>query len=89
MGHVVVDGIRLPIDSMALHGGKLVLTCAVRGPLPARQGGAVTVFGDDGGGVAQGYSNVSWAEVGPSQVLSCEITMGFESCHGDAETVMK
>lgn len=81
----MVDGHRLGISSITLRGGKIVLTCTAKGPLPACDGGAITVFGEDGAGVCQGYSVFAWSEISPYEMLSFNVAVGFESCHGDAE----
>jgi hypothetical protein len=85
-GHVVVSGARIPVTEITLRGGSLHLECTARGPLPASDGTcAVTVFGEDGTGVGQGYCDVTWEEVGACDTLALSIAMTFERCYGDAE----
>jgi hypothetical protein len=86
----MASGTRIPVTEVALRGGKIVLTCTAAGPIPASDGvGAVTVFGEDGTGVGQGYCNLTWSEVRPCDTLALSVTMGFESCYGDVEAVTR
>lgn len=84
-GYVVVNGRCFPVTEMRLAGGKMCLTCAVQGPVPTFEGGAVTVFGADGIGVCQGDSLVTWPDVRPEDTLVVHISMAWDSCYGDAE----
>lgn len=82
----MASGARLPVTEVALRGGKVSLECTARGPIPASDGpGAVTVFGEDGIGVGQGYCDLTWREVGPDDTLYLSVTLNFERCYGDAE----
>lgn len=55
IGHLVVDGRIWPLACVELVEGQLRLTTVpIPGPLPDISPGAVTIFGRDGQGIAQG-----------------------------------
>lgn len=86
LGRAVIDGISVPVTSVSLHGGKLILQCTLAGPVRASAGGAVTIFGDDDAGICQGYSDeVSWPEVKEGETLMVSVRMQVANCYGDAE----
>jgi hypothetical protein len=53
----------------------------------AVDGGAVTIFGEDGTGICQGYSSVRWEKIHSWKTLIVEISMQMDTCFGDAEEV--
>jgi hypothetical protein len=82
----MASGVRVPIVAIRLLGGKMHLTCMAAGPLPASsEACAVTVFGEDGAGVCQGYCGVTWREAGPLDTLTLRIALDMARCYGDAE----
>lgn len=61
-GHIVCEGITVPIKKVEIWGGEIRITASRWGPVPAAKGGPVTIFGSDGLGLCQG-SFLSWPEV--------------------------
>jgi hypothetical protein len=86
IGHAVVEGIRLPILEIRLRDGGMDLRCHLEGPVSAVEGGAVTVFGEDGTGICQGRCDgARWQAVGPGETLTVRLEMKITWCYGDAE----
>jgi hypothetical protein len=86
-GEALIEGIRIPITGIVLRKGQMVFRCAKRGPVAAVDGGAVTIFGEDGTGICQGYSSVRWEKIHSWKTLIVEISMQMDTCFGDAEEV--
>jgi hypothetical protein len=85
-GHVVIDGRRLPVTGIRMASGKINVTCAVGGPVPAFEGVAsVTVFGEDDRGLFQGQCLLSWPQANPQDMLTVQLWVGWDRCYGDAE----
>lgn len=86
IGHAVIEGIRVPVTRVSLRDGGLILWCTLTGPLPPVDGGTVTIFGEDGAGICQGYcKDVRWKDVRTGDVLHVKISMQVGYCYGDAE----
>lgn len=86
-GYLMVDGLRIPVVAVSLVGGNAVFRGQAHGPLAASAPGAraLTLFGSDGVGICQGYTNASWRELGSLDVLDLQLGMGMTTCYGDAE----
>jgi hypothetical protein len=86
MGHALIEGISVPVTEVSLRGGGIVFKCVLTGPVAAVEGGAVTIFGEDGTGICQGYcGDVSWIAVAPGETLMVKVEMKMDRCYGDAE----
>jgi len=85
-GYVAAGGIRIPVTEISLRESRLTLRCALAGPAQEFSGGAVTIFGEDGSGICQGYcDDLRWREVAEGEALEVTINMQMERCLGDAE----
>lgn len=82
----MIEGTRLPVAEVSLRGGQVVFQCMLQGPVTAVDGGAVTIFGEDGLGICQGYcEEVRWKDVALGEVLMVYVAMRMDSCYGSAE----
>ena len=83
MGHIVCEGIEVPILAIRLRVGGVCIVAGRRGPVPAVSG-PVTIFGEDGQGVGQG-GQLSWDEAGDGELLTVRITARFDVLRGEGE----
>jgi hypothetical protein len=60
-GHMIIDGQSYPIKEVRLANGQIQLLANIPGPVTAKQGLRITVFGRDGQGVLQG-SDFAWPQ---------------------------
>lgn len=78
-GRVVVGGYSFEITSMCFLAGKLHLTAARPGPMPAQRGQPLTIFGADDLGFAQGGS-ADLDEIGAGQTGYFTINLALDKC---------
>lgn len=88
-GHIVVNGLEIPVTDVALRSSKICLTCEVAGPL-APFGGEVTltVFGEDGTGLCQAdCAELAWPRVLQGEVLTVRVNIQANACFESIQAV--
>lgn len=83
-GHIVCEGITVPVARVELYGGEIVITATRPGPVPAVEGGPVAIFGSDGRGICQGGS-LSWQAARDGDLLEAKVWLRMDKVYGPAE----
>jgi hypothetical protein len=73
LGYIMADGIRVPVVRLQLRNSYIEITAERPGPVPKVTDAPVTVFGEDGIGIAQG-SLISWHKVRDIDTLHVTVT---------------